>query len=376
MNLKYFLCRKGDDEFLILLPLDSNSYQEKITILFDLLKNLCKKNYTLTIPEKDQTINVNYSYHAGISIFPEDIDASIKELNNPNLIIETLIKKAESALFNAKKDNEFTYEFYQKQLQEKMKNFLFVKQNIYNAIEKKEFQMYYQPYFSLNERSIYGAEALIRWFHQGEMISPAKFIPYLEETGQLIEVENIIFDLVFVFYKKLQQNNKLISISINLSPATLYKSNFINKIKQKIKNYEIDPSYLVFEITESTLIKDYNQVIEIIKELNKLNIHFALDDFGSGYSSLAYIEKLPISILKIDRQLIKELSINDKKIIIIEAIIQLAKKLNFKVVAEGIEKEIELDFLKQLQCDYAQGFLLGKPMPETELFKILKESTP
>lgn len=369
-SLKYFICRKGDDDFLILILLDNNTSKEQIILFLEELQIQCKKDYVITNPHIHQEITVNFSYHAGISFYPEDLkEPNIKE---PKIIIDHMLKNVENALFNAKKEIEFSYKFFQKEMQEKISDFLFLKENLNKAIKNKEFKIFYQPYFSTKDMSIVGGEALIRWFHQGNIISPAKFIPFLEETGQLVEVENLIFDMVFEFYKNLLSINKILNISINISPVTLYKSNFIDRVLQKIKEFQIDPSYLVFEITESSLIKDFEYTISIINELKKIKIQFALDDFGSGYSSLTYLEKLPISILKIDRELIKEISYNVKKISIIKMILQLAKQLNLKTIAEGVEKPEELEILKNLDCDYIQGFLLGKPVPEEEFFKQIK----
>ena len=160
---------------------------------------------------------------------------------------------------------------------------------------------------------------------------------------------------------------------MNVSPLTLNKTNFAQNVLQKIQEYNIDPSRLICEITESSLIENFDHVIHIIRHLNNYKIRFALDDFGSGYSSLAYIEELPIDILKIDRILIKHLSKDTKKIPILEMIIQLAHKLSLKTVAEGVENETELNILRNLECDYAQGYLLGKPMPKESLLELLSK---
>ncbi len=370
-SLKNLICRKGDDEFLIMIFLDDRDKQV-IFEFFETLKDKCKKNHIIKDTKTNQEISINFSYHAGVSFYPEDIDKKLLESRNFTLIANQMIKNAESTLFNAKKEGEYSFKFYQPLIEKEIQNFIFLKQNVFDAIQKKEFIMYYQPYFSMDNFQIIGAEALVRWQHNQQIISPAEFIPYLEKTGQLIEIEHMILDLVLEFHQTLQQENIHINISMNVSPLTLNKTNFAQNILRKMQEYNIDPSRLIFEITESSLIENFQNTINIIQELNKYHIRFALDDFGNGYSSLAYIEELPIEILKIDRILVKELSKNPKKIPILEMIIQLAHKLSLKTVSEGVENETELNILRNLECDYAQGYLLGKPMPKESLLELLK----
>jgi diguanylate cyclase (GGDEF)-like protein/PAS domain S-box-containing protein len=370
LSLKNLICRKGDDEFLIMIFLENLNKQ----VVLDFLENLkkeCKKNHQIKDLYTNQETSLNFSYHAGISFYPEDLEKNLIDSKNFTLIANHMVKNAEMSLFDAKKEEEYAIKFYQPKIEEEIQNFIFIKQNIFDAIQKKEFNMYYQPYFSIENSHIVGAEALVRWQKNGKIISPAEFIPYLEKTGQLIEVEQFIFDLVLEFYQLLQKENFFINISMNVSPLTLNKTNFAQNILQKIQEYNIDPSRLIFEITESSLIENFDHVIHIIRHLNNYKIRFALDDFGSGYSSLAYIEELPVDLLKIDRILIKHLSKDTKKIPILEMIIQLAHKLSLKTVAEGVENETELNILRNLECDYAQGYLLGKPMPKESLLELL-----
>ncbi len=352
VEIKFLIFKSGNDEFSIVLYFENKNtnIENVICNFFEQLKEICKKNHYIGT-YKNEPVELNFSYHAGIIIFPVDIFIDLHNYNSKE-ITNTLLGYVETAMYLAKKEVEYSYKFFQQSWEKQIQSFLFLKKNFYTAIENDEFQMFYQPYYNTKSKKLIGAEALVRWYKNNEIIPPNFFIPYLEETGQLIEIETIIFHKVLNFYKYLQNNNIPIYISINISPKTLHQKNFIEKIQNNIEKLKIQPQNLIFEITESSLIENLEKTKYIINNLNQIGIRFALDDFGTGYSSLAYLEKLPIYILKIDRQLIKECPHNPKKVIILETIIELSKKLNFITVAEGIENELELSIIEKLECDY------------------------
>lgn len=384
LKLKFILCRSGNDEFFIFLYTHFNKitpdnpiilFLDKIIIIFlDKLKEISKKNYFI----KDN-IELNFSYHIGISLFPDDFTEN--ELNQKNQkgwissIVAKMIRNSELALFEAKKESEFSYKFYHSKMEYYTKSFIFIKQNIYNAIKNNEFVLYFQPYYEVKTLEIKGAEVLVRWIRKEEIIPPMYFIPYLEETGQITDLENIILEKALLIYKELQQNYKNIRISINISPITLLKTKFIDHILEKKEKLNFDPKNLVFEITETSLIENLHKVEEIINELKSYHFSFALDDFGKGYSSLSYLENLTIDIIKIDRSLIQDLHLKDKKKILAEIIVQLSEKFNFISIAEGVEKKEEFDIIKKLNFRYVQGYLFSKPVPYEDFIKIIN-STP
>lgn len=183
-------------------------------------------------------------------------------------------------------------------------------------------------------------------------------------------------DQAIEFYKKLLENHKPIQISLNITPITLLRTDFVQKILEKKEILGFDSKYLTFEITETSLIENFQKVEEIVDKLKEHNFSFALDDFGKGYSSLSYLESLPVDIIKIDRSLIQDIHLRERKRILVEAIALLSKKLKLISFAEGVEKKEEFEWIQAFDISYVQGFLFAKPMPESEFLKILRESTP
>jgi len=235
------------------------------------------------------------------------------------------------------------------------------------GIKKDEFIVFYQPIMDIQSNKISMAEALIRWQKGDELVSPAKFIPILEDRGLIKEVGAIVMDKVFKFIKDYDLD---VPISINISAKQVHIG-FYNEVINLLQKYQIPADRIIIEITESVLMENLEILLKNISELNKLGIKFEIDDFGTGYSSLAYLKKLPIYALKIDRAFIKDLPDDEEDVSISRAIISMGHSLGKKIVAEGVETEAQVEFLKENGCDFIQGFYYSKPLPEKEFLEFL-----
>ncbi|MBD2774666.1 EAL domain-containing response regulator [Iningainema tapete] len=228
-----------------------------------------------------------------------------------------------------------------------------------------EFQIYYQPQVNIVTGEIIAAESLIRW-HSPElgMVSPSELIPLAESTGLIIPLGDWILESVC---KQIKMWHNVgfdsLRIAINLSAHQLTQPNFTQKIFDFISTHNLSPQNLELELTESMIMQDVNNAISVIQELRSIGVQIAIDDFGTGYTSLIYLKKLPINTLKIDRYFIHNVADDTQKAAITKALIQMAHNLNFQVVAEGVETEKEMNFLRQHNCDAMQGFIFSRPLP-------------
>ncbi len=232
------------------------------------------------------------------------------------------------------------------------------------ALERNEFEVYYQPQLNLSNGQVEGCEALIRWCHpEHGYISPAKFVPLAEETGLIVEIGQWVLETACAQAKRWQEMDMGMKyISINLSSVQFNKPNLIESIKNTLVTTGLAPHQLELEVTETALMQDAASAIAILAELKSLGIRTAIDDFGTGYSSLSYLKELPIDTLKIDNCFVRGASHDPKNQAILQSTIELAHRLSLKVVAEGIENLEEQTLLTQYQCDYLQGFWVGRPM--------------
>ena len=345
---KDLLSRIGSDEFGIYFD-NVSSLNEVISRLKTKLNNF---EFVFFIDGKKFLVSLS----VGIALFPED--ATDKE---------SLFSAAEAAMKVAKTKREHLV-VYSKEMKKTSLEILKRESELVEAIKKDEFELFYQPIVSLENKNVEMAEALLRWKKDGKYIPPLEFIPLIEKLGLIKEVGMMVMDKAFRFIK---ENDLKIKISINVSTKQI-KSNFTNEVIELVKKYNIDPSLIIFEITESVFMENMNLVIEHINRLNEYGIKFEIDDFGTGYSSLAYLKKLPIISLKIDRMFIKDLPQNEEDASITRAIISMSHSLGKKVIAEGVETKEQLEFLINQDCDYIQGFYFSKPLPSSEFLEYLK----
>jgi len=353
-NCESIVARIGGDEFIILLNNIDGPWNAS-TVAERLLKSIEEP-----IPVLDKQIYTSCSI--GISLYPDDATSASE-----------LIKNGDIAMYHAKSQGKSHYQFYSEKLNEDMHDSLQMNTRLRVALEQNNFELHFQPKFDIKTNLIVGLEALLRW-NDDELgvVSPSKFIPVAEQSGLITPMtEWVIHEICQQSINWFREGFKLVPISINVSSIQFKRRDLVSMIKACMKNTGLSPEYLEIEITETSLLTDTHEAIEILEELNKLNITVALDDFGTGYSSLSYLNQLPINTLKIDRSFVHEIKDAKKEYAIIDAIIALAHALDLKVVAEGVENDIQLEYLKERHCDMVQGYLLGRPMPVDKISKLL-----
>ncbi|MDP2694484.1 MAG: GGDEF domain-containing phosphodiesterase [Gallionella sp.] len=280
-----------------------------------------------------------------------------------------LFKNAESALYSAKGDAGSSYQAYKPEMDTRGKDRLIMETALYHALEKRQFVLHYQPQFDLLSGLVVGAEALIRWQHpELGMISPSEFIPILEETGLIVSVGEWVLRAACAQNKQWQDAGlPPIRIAVNLSAIQFLQPALAQTIRTVLKETGLFSGYLELEITENIAMYAEDAVIAILDELRAIGIQIAIDDFGTGYSSLSYLKRFPIDKLKIDQSFVRDCQggINDDGIVM--AIIGMGRSLKLKVIAEGVETQMQADFLKLNGCDEVQGYFYGKPMEGGDL---------
>ncbi|WP_332698671.1 EAL domain-containing protein [Halalkalibacter lacteus] len=341
--------RHGGDEFIVVLHDADRDVAAKVTrrILDVIATPIHINNYEIfTSPS------------IGISLFPDD-----------GKNVEILIKHANFAMYQAKHAGKNTYKFYSDKSDGHF-NRLALEMELHRAIERNELVLLYQPKVNLKTGRIIGTEALVRWNHpKWGMVYPADFIPIAEDSGLIIPIGEWVLHTACTQMKKWNENRSIAqTISVNLSPKQFSQTNLVATVARILKESELDPKCLELEITES-MTADIDQTISILLELKRLGVRLSIDDFGTGFSSLNYLNQFPVDTLKIDESFVRELNRNPNNETIVKTIISMAHSLQLNVVAEGIETREQLVFLQQHLCDEGQGFFFTKPLPSFEFEK-------
>ncbi len=259
--------------------------------------------------------------------------------------------------------------------QDASEKLIILKKSLYTALRREEFQVYYQPQVSLATGKIVGAEALVRWKHPEKgLIPPTEFIPVAEETGFIIPLGEWILQTACQHLKSWKNEGFYgLRVAVNLSPRQFHQQELSSKIAEILEKIGLEPSSLELELTESLMIEDTESAIATLTQLKKLGVSISIDDFGTGYSSLSYLTQYPFDILKIDRSFIRNITDGSRNAAIVKAIIAMAHSLCLEVIAEGVETESEKDFIVRYKCDYMQGYLFSRPLPETDFEQLLKQ---
>lgn len=300
----------------------------------------------------------------GIAIFPND-----------GLSVTELLKNSDMAMYHAKGDGRNNVQFFDERMNKKAVELLEMENDLRYAVERGELELYYQPQYAAPDCSLQGVEALLRWHHGTKgMISPADFIPILEDTGFIIQVGEWVLRQACKDMAKWQKNNtKVPRIAINVSARQFKQEAFIDLIKEIIEESGIDPNQLELELTESILIDNLEHTLDVLTRLRAMGVRMAIDDFGTGYSSLNYLKQFPVDTLKIDQSFIFNLPHNTDDAQITRTIISMAHNLGLGVIAEGVETKEQLEFLQQVQCEEVQGFYFSKAVPADVLVQMIKE---
>ena len=342
--------RLGGDEFLILLP-ELDHEKDAATVALKIL-NLFTEPFYLDNHE------VFVSSSLGISLYPTDGEN-----------IETLLKHADTAMYHAKEQGRNNYQFFTQELNEKTYERLNVENDLRKGLERKEFVLHYQPLMNLDSGELVGVEALIRWQSpQRGLVSPGVFIPIAEETGLIVPIgERVLREACLQNLTWQQKGYPPHRIAVNISARQFREPNFVETITRTLEEIGMDPQWLELEITESIAMERGETTIQQLKRLRQLGIQIAIDDFGTGFSSLNSLRRLPLTTLKIDQSFIREIGNDCNGEAVLRTIIHLAKDLQLRIIAEGVEEREQLDFLKRESCDEMQGYLFSRPLPCEEI---------
>jgi len=290
---------------------------------------------------------------------------------------DVLLKNADTAMYMAKEQGKNQYCFFNNSMSSELIKKISIENNLRNALEEKEFKLYYQPQINISNGRIEGMEALIRWNNRElGFVPPNEFIPIAEKTGLIIPIGDWVLETACRQNKVwIDKGFKYNSIGINVSCIQFLKLDFVDKVKDILQKEQLPSSYLDIEITESLLMESTEDNINKLRILKAMGSNISLDDFGTGYSSLNYLRQLPINTLKIDKSFVQEICDNTDQKLIVSVMIDLSHKLGYKVVAEGVETKEQLELLKAMGCDIAQGYYFSKPLSSEEIELLLIEST-
>ena len=285
-----------------------------------------------------------------------------------------LLQQADAAMYEAKSTGRGQVKFFNNTMRKKLKTHADIENDLQHGIEHNEFELYFQPIFTITTSEVIGFEALVRWHHPTKgFVPPNDFIPIAETTGQIINLDLHLLDLAAQHISNWhQQGHRFLKVTVNVSSRHFASLDFVAQIHSIYNRYQLPLGSLCLEITESGLIENLELATQIIEGLSPLKVKLCLDDFGTGYSALGYLHQLPIHILKIDKSFIDHLQ--DSTNPLVEAILSLAQSLKLEVVAEGIETVEQLTILQSTACDYGQGFLKSKPVTAKEAILLINKS--
>jgi diguanylate cyclase (GGDEF)-like protein/PAS domain S-box-containing protein len=350
--------RLAGDEFSILLsPADDmDSITKEAAELAARLLRAVGKPFEVQGEEIFMTTSI------GIALYPRDGDNVVD-----------LLRRADAALYHAKRAGGNCLEFYSQHMDTSAEERLMLKNKLRRAFDRDELRLHYQPKYNVRTGRIAGAEALVRWdLPNRGLVFPSDFIPLAEETNLILQIGDWVLDRVCSDYRDWQRSvPSPCRVSVNLSLRQLQQQRFLEGVRNAFRRHGISPTCFELEITETTLMEDTDRTIRILDALYGMGLHLAIDDFGTGYSSLSALQQFPISTLKIDQSFIRDLPVDRDNAAIVKTIIQMAHSLDLEVVAEGVESQEQLIFLRNQRCDYAQGHLFGDPVTSAKFCELL-----
>jgi diguanylate cyclase (GGDEF)-like protein/PAS domain S-box-containing protein len=351
--------RQGGDEFVVLLS-EVEQWEDAAIMARRILQAVVAAHF---IDQHDLHVTASI----GVSVYPDDgMDA------------ETLIKNADTAMYQAKENGRQSYQFFKPAMNARAVERQSIEESLRRALERHEFTLHYQPKINLRTGEITGAEALIRWTHpiRGP-VSPAQFIPVAEECGLILPIGNwVLREACKQARAWLEAGLPLATMAVNISAMEFRDANFLEGIFTICKDTGLDPRSLELELTESVLMKRAESAASVLQTLRTSGVRVAVDDFGTGYSSLSYLRKFPIDALKIDQSFVRQITTTPDETTIVAAIISMARSLGLRVVAEGVETQEELAFLRANQCDEAQGYYFSRPVVAQEFARLLETGIP
>lgn len=352
------VARLGGDEFVIML----GNLEDDISLCSEHAKMVADKVIrAVSEPVIVAGHAINATTSIGIAVFPEDGHNA-----------DEVLRHADTALYQAKREGRNTYRFYLSELEESLRYRLAMEAKIRNAIKEDVFELYYQPQLNIDTGRVIGAEALLRWRDEdGSFISPMDFIPVAEDTGLIVPLGRWVVRSAckqLQAWKQQESFREFKRMAVNVSALQLAAPDFVETCIEIFEETGVNPEELEFEVTETAFMERLEDTRDKMLELGKLGVKIAVDDFGTGYSSLAYLKRLPIDVLKIDRTFVRDIATDQSDAVLVQTIIGMAHNLGLEVVAEGVEDEDQLAFIRNYQCDYFQGYLVSPPV-ETSKFE-------
>jgi len=337
------VCRLGGDEFTV--------YIEDFVDAQSLVGTAQRLTQAVSEPCRISGHDIFVTASVGISIYPND-----------GQTMSELLKNADTAMYKAKEQGKNGFQFFREDMNARAFERLVFVSGLRRALDRKEFRLVYQPQVQLADRQVLGAECLLRWSHpdMGE-VSPGSFIPVAEETGLIVPIGEWVFGEVC---RQLREwNGSAVRVSVNVSARQFRQPELVDFIGRSLQDARLQPDALAVEITESALIDDPENAAATLSKLKDMGLTISLDDFGTGYSSLSYLKRFPIDSLKIDRAFVRDIVTDPDDAAIVTAIITMAQSLKLDVVAEGVETQQQVDFLRARGCHAAQGYFFSKPLP-------------
>lgn len=351
------VCRQGGDEFIIILT-DLPEIETATQISLKILDYL---HQPITL----DGVTISVSFSIGISLFPND-----------GASFQNLLNKADTAMYVAKKEGRNTFRFFSNEMNLASFERIILENGLRLALEKKEFQLFYQPFYSLRDGHIMGAEALLRWQPgNSTSIPPSKFIPVAENIGLIVPIGNWVLQQACLQNRLWHDAGRELLITVNISAMQFKRGNLVESVKSALEISGLEPRYLELEITESVLIFDADAALDVIQELRAFGVSFAIDNFGTGYSSLSYLKQFAVNKLKIDQSFVKALkSGRSQDTAIAKAIIQLGQTLGLQTLAEGVETSQQAEQMADLGCENGQGFFWHEPMSAKDFEALFKHN--
>lgn len=341
------------------IPADGLSNEEFRDIIY-------QTNLEREIKFREKYLNSRLQFCTGISVIDK---------NSRSLDAETAVSNANLARKVAKEMEEDCCVLFDQSMMEGIRREVEITSSIPRALSQKEFQVYFQPKIDTDTLSLIGAEALVRWQKaDGAFVYPDEFIPLIERSGQIVEVDYYVYRQVFSFLAdRLKEGKRVVPVSVNVSRVHLNRMHILEYVKELLEEFQVPCSLVEFELTESIYLEDTERALELIKGLHKMGFKISMDDFGSGYSSLNLLSKLPIDIIKLDRVFLKEGEMQENDRIIISCVVDMAKRLKITSLCEGVETQEQCNYLKEVGCQMQQGFYFSRPIPQEVFEKPLEE---
>ena len=352
--------RLSGDEFVVLLSDlqgDEDIVAEQVQFTAEKLRQIISEPYEVKGHELHVTASI------GISLYPADSKNS-----------EDLLKHADHAMYRAKEKGRNNIQFFLLHMQETLNKRMQLERALRKAVDNDEFELYFQPQVNAQDQ-IYGAEVLLRWFRNGDqLVSPADFIPVAEETGLIYMVGDWVLNQACDYLQQVEAlpDIDLKYLAVNVSPREFRLKNFTDRVESIVRKHGANPRMLEIEVTENVLVDDIQDTVDKMERLRSLGVCFSIDDFGTGYSSMSYLKRLPLDTLKIDRSFIQDVVTDNNDATIVKTITSMAEMLGLNVIAEGVEDEQTLEFLKQNRCKCFQGYLFGRPMPFDQFLELVR----